>query len=168
MTEARLRRELSRQECLRLIGEVPVGRVVFTQRALPAVRVVSHLVEADQIIFRADLGPAISTESGDRGTVVAYEADLIDAARSLGWSVVVVGRAAHVTDQAEVARYRRALPSWTAGEADDVIAIRAGMVAGFRLEPAPGPQAIPESGARPPVRAAGSSRAAGTRPAAWR
>jgi Pyridoxamine 5'-phosphate oxidase len=163
MTEARLRRELSREECLRLIGEVPVGRVVFTQRALPAVRVVSHLVEADQIIFRADLGPAISTETGDdRGTVVAYEADLIDAADSLGWSVVVVGRAAHVTDETEVARYRRALPSWAAGEADDVIAIRAGMVAGFRLEPAR------QSEARPPVRAAGSSRAAGIRPAAWR
>ena len=165
MTETRLRRELSRQECLRLIGEVTVGRVVFTQRALPAVRVVGHLVEADQIIFRADLGPAISTETGgdrDRGTVVAYEADLIDAADSVGWSVVVVGRATHVTDETEVARYRRALPSWAADGADDVIAIRAGMVAGFRLEPAT------PSGARPPVRAAGSSRAAGRRPAAWR
>jgi Pyridoxamine 5'-phosphate oxidase len=164
MTEARLCRELSREECLRLIGEVPVGRVVFTQRALPAVRVVSHLVEADRIIFRADLGPAISMETGgDHGTVVAYEADLIDAAESLGWSVVVVGRAAHVTDQAQAARYRRALPSWAVGEADDVIAICAGMVAGFRLEPAQ-----PGRARRPPVRAAASSRAAGTRPAAWR
>jgi len=150
MTEARQRRDLSREECLRLLGEVPVGRVVFTQRALPAVRAVSHLVEGDQIIFRADLGTAISPEaSGDRGTVVAYEADLIDVAESLGWSVVVVGRAAHVTDGAEVARYRRALPSWAAtGESDDIIAIRAGMVAGFRLESAPGLQAAQPSGAR--------------------
>jgi len=147
MTEARQRRELSQEECLRLLGEVPVGRVVFTQRALPAVRAVNHLVEADQIIFRADLGTAISPEArGDRGTVVAYEADLIDVAESLGWSVVVVGRASHVTDQAEVARYRRVLPSWATGEADDIIAIRAGIVAGFRLEP--GSQAVRQSRAR--------------------
>jgi nitroimidazol reductase NimA-like FMN-containing flavoprotein (pyridoxamine 5'-phosphate oxidase superfamily) len=152
MTEPRQRRDLPREECLRLLGEVPVGRVVFTQRALPAVRAVSHLVEDDQIVFRADLGTVISSEaSGDRGTVVAYEADLIDAAESLGWSVVVVGRAAHVTDEAEAARYRRALPSWATGGDDDIIALRAGIVAGFRLEPAPAPglEAAPRTGARP-------------------
>jgi hypothetical protein len=137
MSEARRRTELSREECLLLLGEVPLGRVVFTHRALPAIRPANHLVEADQIIIRASLGPAVSSRPGyDGGTVVAYQADLIDAAEHLGWSIVVVGRAGHVTDLAEIERYRRALGSWAAAEGDDIIAIRADMVTGFRLVPA--------------------------------
>jgi nitroimidazol reductase NimA-like FMN-containing flavoprotein (pyridoxamine 5'-phosphate oxidase superfamily) len=146
MTEARQRKELSREECLGLLGEVPVGRVVFTHRALPAIRPVNHLVEADQIIIRTSLGAAISSEpSLEGGTVVAYEADLIDAAERLGWSIVVVGRAGHVTDLAEVDRYRRALQPLSSAEGEDIIAIRADMVTGFRLLPV-GPQAGPQAG----------------------
>jgi Pyridoxamine 5'-phosphate oxidase len=138
MTDTRQRRDLSREECLLLLGQVPVGRVVFTHRALPAIRPVNHLVEADQIIIRASLGTAISSEPGiDGGTVVAYQADLIDMAERLGWSIVVVGRASHVTDLAEISRYRRALQSWGTTESDDIIAIRADVVSGFRLVPAP-------------------------------
>jgi hypothetical protein len=137
MSEARRRTELSREECLVLLGEVPLGRVVFTHRALPAIRPANHLVEADQIIIRASLGSAVSSRpSYDGGTVVAYQADLIDAAEHLGWSIVVIGRAGHVTDRAEIERYRRDLQSWAAAEGDDIIAIRADMVTGFRLVPA--------------------------------
>jgi hypothetical protein len=137
MSEARRRTELSREECLLLLGEVPLGRVVFTHRALPAIRPANHLVEADQIIVRASLGSAVSARPvHDGGTVVAYQADLIDAAEHLGWSIVVVGRAGHVTDLAEIERYRRTLQPWAAAEGDDIIAIRADMVTGFRLVPA--------------------------------
>jgi hypothetical protein len=146
MTEARQRQELSREECLLLLGEVPVGRVVFTHRALPAIRPVSHLVEADQIIIRASLGAAISSEpSLEGGTIVAYQADLIDAAEGLGWSIVVIGRAAHITDLAEIDRYRRALQSWSSADSDDIIAIRADMVTGFRLQPAGPPGRGPQA-----------------------
>ena len=138
MTEVRERRELSRAECLLLLGEVPLGRVVFTHRALPAVRPANHLVEADQIIIMASLGAAVSSESSlDGGTIVAYQADLIDTVERVGWSIVVIGRAGRVTDLAEVDRYRRALRPWVTAESDDIVAIRADMVAGFRLVPGP-------------------------------
>lgn len=150
MTEARQRRELSREECLRLLGEAQVGRVVYTYRALPAVRPVNHLVEGERIIIRAALGSAISPGPDlDAGTVVAYEADLIDAVECVGWSVVVVGRAGPVTGQAELDRYRRALRPWGAAEADDIIAIRTDVVSGFRLLPEDRSPAVP--GARPGV-----------------
>jgi len=146
MIEARRRRELSREECLRLLGEVPIGRVVFTQRALPAVRPVNHVIEADRIIIRASLGTAISPEAtGDSGTVVAYEADLIDPEACLGWSVVVVGRAAHVKNEAEIVRYQLALQPWATSEMDHIIEIRADLVTGFRLVPESEPQAGPET-----------------------
>ena len=138
MTALRRLEALPRAESLRLLSSVSLGRLVFTHLALPAIRPVNHAVAGEQIIIRAYLGTAISAAVGDRiGTVVAYEADLIDPDTHLGWSVIIVGRAARLTDQAEAARYRELLRPWVADGvadgADDIIAIQADMVDGFRL-----------------------------------
>jgi hypothetical protein len=135
MTPVRRLAQLARADCLQLVGSVPVGRIVFTSGALPAVRVVNHLMLGEQIIIRASLGVAISSEVDGTGTVVAYEADLIDPAERLGWSVVVVGRANRVTDMELAARYRELLSPWVDGETDQVIAIAADLVTGYRMIP---------------------------------
>ena len=136
MADDRRLEELTVAESLLLLGSVPVGRVVFTHRALPAIRPVSHLLAADRIIFRASLGAAITAAAGDEdGTVVAFEADQIDAASRIGWSVVVVGRACRVTCGAEADHYRQALHPWAPGPMDDIIAIRTDLVTGLRLAP---------------------------------
>jgi hypothetical protein len=117
---------------MRLLGSVPIGRVIFSQRALPAVRPVNHLVDGDQIIFRASLGSAISDQAGlDDGTVVAYQGDMIDSAARTGWSVVVIGRARRIPDKS--GRYQLAPHSWLSGTLEDLIAIHAEIVTGFRL-----------------------------------
>jgi hypothetical protein len=134
MTALRRLETLPRAESLRLLGTVSLGRLVFTHLALPAIRPVNHAVAGDQVIIRAYLRTAISAAVGDRsGTVVAYEADLIDPDTRLGWSVIIVGRATRLTNQAEVARYRDLLQPWVADGMDDIIAIQADMVDGFRL-----------------------------------
>jgi nitroimidazol reductase NimA-like FMN-containing flavoprotein (pyridoxamine 5'-phosphate oxidase superfamily) len=140
MMEARRLENLSRDECLSLLGSVSVGRIVFTHLALPAVRPVPHLVDGARIVIRAELGSAITSAVGvDGGTVVAYEADGIDPGERLGWSVVVVGRASPLTDELECARYRQALRPWGTGARDDIIAIRTDMTDGFRLVADAGP-----------------------------
>ncbi len=142
MIEARQLRELTQAESLRLLSSVPVGRVVFTYHALPAIRPVNHLVVDNKIIIIASLGSAISSQAdSDGGTVVAYEADSIDSDTHLGWSVVVIGKAGHVTSEAEAAGYRLALQPWVAGEMDDVIMIHAELVTGYELVAAEKPQA---------------------------
>lgn len=142
MIEARQLQELSQAESLRLLSSVPVGRVVFTLHALPAIRPVNHLVVDNKIIIIASLGSAISSQAdSDSGTVVAYEADSIDPDTHLGWSVVVIGKAGHVTSEAEAAGYRLALQPWVAGEMDDVIMIHAELVTGYQLVAAEKPQA---------------------------
>ncbi len=142
MIEARQLQELSQAESLRLLSSVPVGRVVFTLHALPAIRPVNHLVVDNKIIIIASLGSAISSQAdSDSGTVVAYEADSIDPDTHLGWSVVVIGKAGHVTSEAEAAGYRLALQPWVAGEMDDVIVIHAELVTGYQLVAAQKPQA---------------------------
>jgi len=119
---------------MRLLGSVSLGRIVFTARALPAIRPVTHLVDGDYVIIRTDSGAAITSElRAEAGTVVAYEADVIDLAEHLGWSVIVVGVAHRVIDMDEAAFYRRALRPWVSGAKDQVIAIHADMVTGFRL-----------------------------------
>jgi hypothetical protein len=124
---------LTREESLRLLRTVSVGRLVFTHLALPAIRPVNHLVDGDQVIIRAYVGTAIDTAvGGNSGMVVAYEADLIDPDTHLGWSVIIVGRASRLTD-AEAGHFRDLLRPWVEGSSDDVIAIHADMVDGFRL-----------------------------------
>ncbi len=135
--EPRKLEELSPRESMRLLGTVPLGRVAFTARALPAIRPVNHLIDGDYIIIRTDAAAAITTtlKSEPGSVVVAYQADLIDYADHLGWSVTVVGVAHRVIDPDEAAPYRRALRPWVAGEKDQVIAIHAELVTGFRLVP---------------------------------
>ena len=136
MTTAGTRRQeaLTREESLRLLHSVSVGRLVFTHRALPAIRPVNHVVDGDQVVIRAYVGTAIATAVGsDTGVVVAYEADLIDPDTHLGWSVIIVGRACRLSEGPEADRYRELLRPWVTGSTDDVIAIRADMVDGFRL-----------------------------------
>lgn len=72
------------------------------------------------------------------GTIVAFEADAIDPVHRVGWSVVVVGGARRLCDPAEIARYVAVLRPWAAGAKDDIIAIRADLVTGFRLVDAAG------------------------------
>jgi hypothetical protein len=134
--ELRRLEELPQRECMALLGSVPLGRIVFSARALPAIRPVCHLVDGDNIIVRADSGvPIISAVRSAVGSVVAYEADEIEPADQRGWTVTVIGVAFHVTDLDEAARYRHVLRPWAGGGADQLIAIRADMVRGFRLVP---------------------------------
>jgi Pyridoxamine 5'-phosphate oxidase len=132
--ELRRVEELSPQECLRLLGSISLGRIVFTARALPAVRLASHLVDGGHLILRADRDAVITSDHrAEVGTVVAYQADAIDPVEHVGWSATVVGVARQVTDPQAAAAYRLALPHWAGHHDDQVIAIQADLVSGFRL-----------------------------------
>ena len=127
--------ELDRGEALRLLGSVSLGRIVFTHRAMPAVRPVNHVLDSTGIVIRSHSGAAIISEADTaRGAVVAYEADDINPNYLLGWSVVVTGVARLIRDPAELARYQEALIPWVDREMDQVIRIHPEVVTGFRLD----------------------------------
>jgi nitroimidazol reductase NimA-like FMN-containing flavoprotein (pyridoxamine 5'-phosphate oxidase superfamily) len=124
--------ELTGAESWQLLGSVSVGRVVFTQHALPAIRPVNHLVDGKAIIIRSHLGSAIAGHAED-GAVVCYEADELDPVRHTGWSVIATGMARLVRDPDAAARYRQLLEPWADGEMDYVIAIKPQVITGIRL-----------------------------------
>jgi uncharacterized protein len=131
-TDSRALEQLPRDECLRLMGSVPVGRIVYTRQALPAVEMVNFaLVEGDIIIRTSAEG---KLAAATRGAVVAFEADSVDLAERTGWSVTVVGQARAVTDGAEIRRLERAAPpSWVAWQSDHFVRISPAMVNGRRV-----------------------------------
>jgi hypothetical protein len=60
--------KLSRYECMRLMRSVPVGRIVYTRQALPAVELVNFTTSANSISSRSRRGRRESaiTSSGSQ------------------------------------------------------------------------------------------------------
>ncbi|MGK8491400.1 pyridoxamine 5'-phosphate oxidase family protein [Nocardia asiatica] len=125
---------LDRAEALRLLASAPLGRVVYTRNALPAIRPVNHLVDGGLIVVRTRLTSRLTgAVRGNSPVVVTYSADDIDAIRRVGWSVSVTGLAHTVTDSVRIARYERLLQPWVEGVMDSVITIEPDIVSGIRL-----------------------------------
>lgn len=129
--------DLTEEECWSLLGGVSLGRIVFTKRAMPAIRPVNHIVDDHTIIIRTHLGASIvhraAEEDEGSGAVVCYEADALDPVRHTGWSVIVTGLARLVTDPARAADYSQKLEPWVKGEMDQVVSIEPRFVSGIRL-----------------------------------
>ncbi|WP_042404912.1 pyridoxamine 5'-phosphate oxidase family protein [Streptacidiphilus carbonis] len=128
--------ELNRAQCLRLLGGVSLGRIVFTQHALPAIRPVNHIVVDGDIIVRTHQGAALAAHVQGipvPGAVVAYEADIIDPDTHLGWSVVATGYARLVTDPAELAQYQGRLQPWVDQAMDHAVRIHPEVITGIQL-----------------------------------
>jgi len=136
MDDRRMLEELPRQEALRLLGSVTRGRVVFTQRTLPAIPPVTHILDDGDVIVRTSLTAPVTETTEQSDPVVAYEADEIDADSRTGWSVVVTGVARLVRDPRDRARYE-ALLAGADDRADCVLRIRPEIATGFRVTPYP-------------------------------
>ncbi|GAA5041791.1 pyridoxamine 5'-phosphate oxidase family protein [Streptomyces similanensis] len=126
-------RELERPECLRLLAKAPVGRVVHTRHALPAVLPVNFWLDDDgAVVLRtaADSGLVRAVD----GAIVAFEADEVDAAAHSGWSVVVTGTASVVGDAGERRRLDRDVPcSWAPSPREVFVRIEPELVTGREL-----------------------------------
>jgi hypothetical protein len=125
---------LPREESLELLGSVPIGRMVYTRQALPAVDPVNFALSSGEIVIRSGTGRTLAAAA--RGDVVAFEADTLDAVARCGWSVTVIGRSRQASDPEEISRLLRLpLVSWTPGEKDHFICIGTEIVNGRRLRP---------------------------------
>jgi hypothetical protein len=87
---------LDRVQCLTLLRKAAVGRVVYTHRAMPAVRPVRFTLVGEAVVFAVPDGSPLY--AGARDAVVAFEADEFDVEPGTGWFVSVLGRATEFPD----------------------------------------------------------------------
>ena len=125
---------LTRDECLELLSGRSLGRVAFTERALPAIRPVNYALVGHQVVLRTrpdGLGRRLD------GQVVAFEVDDIDSERGTGWSVVLTGTARLLRTPGELTR-QAAIPLVSlAGEGHDArVCIVPGEMTGRRIRAA--------------------------------
>lgn len=125
---------LSRGECLRLLAQSRVGRVVVTDRALPAAFPVNFALLDSDVVFQTTTGSKLEAAEGEE--VMAFEADEIDPVLRGGWSVLVQGLASVISDPHELAQARAlGLEPWAPGAQFQFVRIRAELVSGRRLLP---------------------------------
>ncbi|MEU8385415.1 pyridoxamine 5'-phosphate oxidase family protein, partial [Streptosporangium sp. NPDC048865] len=109
-------------------------RIVFTDRALPAVQPVGFVLDGEDIVIGTGIGSRLAVATDN--AIVAFEADAFDPAARTGWSVTAVGPACAVREPGEIERLS-ALPlrTWVPGGCDHYIVVRAGQLTGRRLSP---------------------------------
>lgn len=123
--------KLTETECLDLLRTQPIGRIVFTEHAMPAIRPVNFLLDSSDVIIRTAPDAWLRRLGG---SIVAFEVDEIDVETRTGWSVVVLGKAEVVTDIDALVRWSE--PShrpWAPGKRDRYLRVRAAEITGRRL-----------------------------------
>ncbi len=90
------------------------------------------LISAETVVLRTAADTTAARKVHD--VIVAFEVDHLHAATSLGWSVVITGRATRVADPELIARYRKVpLEPWAPGERDQFVTITTEMIEGRRV-----------------------------------
>jgi len=123
---------LNAGECWRLLGITPVGRIGVLVDSAPEIYPVNYTVDRDTIVFRT--APGQKLRGLDRSPSVCFQIDGIDPEARTGWSVLVKGRAADVTNPDELEHLRQLpLEYWNVGDRPNWIRIRPAEVTGRRV-----------------------------------
>ena len=122
---------LDEDQCLELLGTMPVGRVAMCSGALPAVLPVNFALHGRQIVFRTGQGTKL--DAAVRHAVIAFEVDWFDTLCHEGWSVMAVGRADDITDDVRLTGDDGRVGPWVGGERDHFVAIEAEFLSGRRI-----------------------------------
>jgi nitroimidazol reductase NimA-like FMN-containing flavoprotein (pyridoxamine 5'-phosphate oxidase superfamily) len=129
--ELRSLENLSYRENIDLLRKASVGRVVFSDFALPAVVPMTFAVHGAAVVMRTAGGTRLSSAAD--GGVLAFEVDDIDPVSRTGWSVVVIGVASIITDTIEQSVIRGLVEPFAPGANDVAVRLPMTMVTGRRV-----------------------------------
>lgn len=124
--------ELDPVECRRLLEAKKVGRLALVRDGAPMIMPMNYVLTEDRLVFRT---LAFGEASRAVDSPVAFEVDDIDDFLEAGWSVVVTGTAALLTE-AELSRLGWEAPiPWAEGPRTLFVAVPLDRVTGRRLLP---------------------------------
>src|SRR3954468_10598983 len=87
--------ELDEEECRALLGTAVIGRIAFTEGALPAIQTVHFTLLGGHVYIPTRPGSKVAAATAN--AVVAFQADEFDPTTKVGWSVTTVGPSRLVT-----------------------------------------------------------------------
>jgi hypothetical protein len=136
----RLLAVLDEAECRRLLATASVGRVAFTEGAMPAIQPASFAVSGNDVLIPTGLGSKMA--AGSRGAILAFEVDDYDLTERTGWNVTVIGPSRLISEPNHVTALNElgVLP-WAPATAHCYIALHMGVLRGRRISSPPGPPA---------------------------
>jgi hypothetical protein len=131
----RLLEVLDVAECRRLLASASIGRIAFTQGAMPAIQLATYALQGEDLFIPTDLRGTMAASS--RGAVLAFEVDDYDVVERTGWNVTVIGpsRLVSVPDQVR-ALDALGVRSWAPATTHCYIALRMAVVRGRRMSSA--------------------------------
>ena len=127
--------ELSRAECLDLLGRAHLGRLAFLDSVgvFPIVVPVNYLVHDGSVVFRTVPGAKLA--AAVRGGDVAFEVDQTDDLAQTGWSVLVRGKAEELVDPEELAELEDRHPQpLGSGTRRHYVRVEVNLVTGRRVD----------------------------------
>jgi nitroimidazol reductase NimA-like FMN-containing flavoprotein (pyridoxamine 5'-phosphate oxidase superfamily) len=143
----RLLEVLDTAECRRLLATASVGRIAFTEGAMPAIQPASFTIGGDDVLIPTGLGSKMAV--GSRAAVLAFEVDDYDLTERTGWNVTVVGPSRLISDPDAI----RLLDShgvrpWAPASHHCYIAVRMAVVRGRRISSTVEPLDRPQTSGR--------------------
>ena len=123
---------LDETECRELLATASIGRIAFTEGAMPAIQPASFALRGEDVVIPTGLGSKMA--AGSRGAVVAFEVDDYDLVERTGWNVTVIGPSRLISDPDQV-RTLDALGArpWAPASTHCYIALRMAVVRGRRI-----------------------------------
>jgi nitroimidazol reductase NimA-like FMN-containing flavoprotein (pyridoxamine 5'-phosphate oxidase superfamily) len=121
---------LSRAECRLLLPTASVGRLAVPTPNFPSLEPVSFALVGGEVVVAVRAGSAGDAMAA--GTVVTFEADVLDRLRHGGWSVVVTGPVKEL-DEDLVASAVPFLRPWPLRPGDRLLRIEAEWITGQRV-----------------------------------
>lgn len=123
---------LSQAECWAFLAASSVGRIAYSEAALPRIRAVPYIADDGSVII-AMRRSATHPDLFDLPTVVAFEAGEWARHGRRGWSVHFIGKARVLSDIEKADIAARGLTSWIDGEPAVMVRIGVEILSGTRV-----------------------------------
>jgi uncharacterized protein len=123
--------ELDETQCRKLLADHHLGRLAPVDAKGPVIVPVNYVLDGEAPVFRTDPGSKLAAAES---APVAFEVDAAEEATRTGWSVVVRGALAEVTDPGDLERlHALLLYPWAPEDKTRYLRVRAASVTGRRI-----------------------------------